>query len=129
MSSLQYNVLCCIYVMMFSLNVFQFSFMSFVYTFCTLFCSRTVHCGVVFFNRELKSTLTPCSDYVFKNHRHHALSSEEIRFQFSGKISNDLNNILNIDEIPDPDGEVKPSILTLQNFQNTFKSIGMNLAS
>ena len=55
---------------MFSLSVFQFSFMSLVYTFCTSFCSRTVYS------------------------------------QFGGKASNDLNNMLNIDEIPDPDGEI-----------------------
>ena len=34
------------------------------------------------------------------------LSSEEILSQFGGKASNDLNNILDIDEIPDPDGEI-----------------------
>ena len=34
------------------------------------------------------------------------LSSEEILSQFCGKASNDLNNILDIDEIPDPDSEI-----------------------
>ena len=34
------------------------------------------------------------------------LSSEGILSQFGGKASNDLNNILYIDEIPDPDGEI-----------------------
>ena len=89
----------------FSLSMFQFSFMSFVYTFCTLFCSRTIHCAVVF-NRELKSTLTPCSDNVLKIIDTMPLSSEGIISQFGGKASNDLNNILDIDEIPDPDGEI-----------------------
>ena len=35
-----------------------------------------------------------------------ALSSEEILSQFSGNARNDMNNILDIDEIPDPDGEI-----------------------
>ena len=35
-----------------------------------------------------------------------SLSIDEILNPFGGKSNNDLNNILNIDEVPDPDDEI-----------------------
>ena len=34
------------------------------------------------------------------------LSSDGILSQFDGNVRNGLNNLLDIDEIPDPDGEI-----------------------
>ena len=34
------------------------------------------------------------------------ISSDEMLSQFGGNVRNDLNNLLDIDEIPDPDGEI-----------------------
>ena len=49
------------------------------------------------------------------------LSSEEILSQFGGKASNDLNNMLDIDEIPDPDGEIADLSKTEYIDCRTFK--------
>ena len=37
------------------------------------------------------------------------ISSDEMLSQFGGNVRNDLNNLLDIDEIPDPDGEIVDS--------------------
>ena len=68
------------------------------------------------------------------------LSREEILSQFGGKASNDLNNILDIDEIPDPDGEIADLSKTeyidsaelskyLYEHRNEFSIMSLNIQS
>ena len=68
------------------------------------------------------------------------LSSEEILSQFGGKANNDLNNILDIDEIPDPDGEIADLNKTeyidsaelskyLYEHRNEFSIMSLNIQS